>query len=312
MKKLTAIILAFATIISLALPIFADDEELITTEFTVVGSIYHEDSGYYEMAISYRNWIFSVSDNESRWYYTTSNVAFDLEKTRLALSSDGSEKGDAALNAVYDHEIIPFGTVVEVTWSGMIAETYPPQLEGIVSFRFTDKQTDYTLEDIAKQAKEMNEMRSGHFYTLPEGIMQDENLSDEVSSSSSGDYPAMIMVGETLYQLQYEIVAKVDDSAIIGYTSSYTNGEPSKDGETNFIGEGAPYAKVTDGIAVFYENEWHLFVPYGEYDPERAVIALYEIYDNPKTGIYPAFAWVALFGILAWCAAAMTVSKKTQ
>lgn len=37
---------------------------------------------------------------------------------------------------------------------------------------------------------------------------------------------------------------------------------PEKDGETNFNRElKMPYAKVTDGIAVLYENEWRLCTP---------------------------------------------------
>lgn len=55
---------------------------------------------------------------------------------------------------------------------------------------------------------------------------------------------------------------EVDNSAIIGYTSSYTDAFPEKDGETDFNREiGMPYAKVEEGIAVLYENEWHLCTP---------------------------------------------------
>ena len=55
---------------------------------------------------------------------------------------------------------------------------------------------------------------------------------------------------------------EVDNSAIIGYTSSYTDTFPEKDGETNFNREiGMPYAKVDEGIAVLYEDEWYLCTP---------------------------------------------------
>ena len=62
------------------------------------------------------------------------------------------------------------------------------------------------------------------------------------------------------YILQYKTeLLGVLASAIIGYTSSYTDTFPEKDGETNFNREiGMPYAKVEEGIAVLYENEWHL------------------------------------------------------
>ncbi|MBQ3194801.1 MAG: hypothetical protein IJB59_14665, partial [Oscillospiraceae bacterium] len=51
-------------------------------------------------------------------------------------------------------------------------------------------------------------------------------------------------------------------SAIIGYTTSYTDTYPEKDGETNFNRElNMPYARVEGGIAVLYENEWYLCTP---------------------------------------------------
>ncbi len=78
---------------------------------------------------------------------------------------------------------------------------------------------------------------------------------------SAGDWPAMIMVDGTLYYKAYTVVESIDNDAIIGYTSSYTNNEPSKDGETNFSRTlGLPYAKTEDGIAVKYNGQWNLFV----------------------------------------------------
>mgnify|MGYP007128703176 FL=1 len=56
--------------------------------------------------------------------------------------------------------------------------------------------------------------------------------------------------------------AEVDESSIIGYTTSYIDTFPEKDGETNFNRElEMPYAKVEGGIAVLYDNEWHLCTP---------------------------------------------------
>jgi len=78
---------------------------------------------------------------------------------------------------------------------------------------------------------------------------------------SAGDWPAMIMVDGTLYYKAYTVVESIDNDAIIGYTSSYTDNEPSKDGETNFSRTlGLPYAKTDDGIAVKYNGQWNLFV----------------------------------------------------
>jgi len=74
------------------------------------------------------------------------------------------------------------------------------------------------------------------------------------------DYPAAIMAEGNIYlKSATAMPAEIDESAIIGYTSSYTDTYPEKDGETNFNRElNMPYAKVEDGIAVLYENEWYL------------------------------------------------------
>ena len=77
------------------------------------------------------------------------------------------------------------------------------------------------------------------------------------------DYPAAIMVNEGIYLLTSDpMPAEVDESAIIGYTTSYTDTFPKKDGETNFNRElEMPYAEVEDGIAVLYNDEWYLCIP---------------------------------------------------
>lgn len=80
------------------------------------------------------------------------------------------------------------------------------------------------------------------------------------------DYPAAIMVeGEVYLKSGSPMPAEVDPSAIIGYTDSYTDTFPKKDGETNFNRElDMPYARVEGGIAVLYENEWYLCTPMNE------------------------------------------------
>lgn len=84
------------------------------------------------------------------------------------------------------------------------------------------------------------------------------------------DYPAAIMVNDTIYLLEGEpSPIEVEESAIIGYTSSYTDTFPEQNGETNFNRElKMPYAQVEGGIAVLYQNEWHLCVPKGNPNPE--------------------------------------------
>ena len=81
--------------------------------------------------------------------------------------------------------------------------------------------------------------------------------------SAATDYPAAIMAEGVIWLLPGEPMAgEVDDSAILGYTASYTDTFPEKDGETNFDREtGKPYAKVEGGLAVLYQNEWYLCTP---------------------------------------------------
>ena len=102
----------------------------------------------------------------------------------------------------------------------------------------------------------------------------------------SADYPAAIMVEDQLYYKPAQPssieegleVIMVDDQlylkpdhpspgevapeAVIGTTTSYTDEMPDKEGETNFDRElGCPYARVKEGIAVLYNNEWYICTP---------------------------------------------------
>ncbi len=94
----------------------------------------------------------------------------------------------------------------------------------------------------------------------PDNMVTSPEQVGSAIDEMTGDYPAMIMVDGTLYYLD-AVVGDVDESAIIGYTTSYTDHEPKQHGEVNFNRElGLPFAKVEDGIAVLYQNKWHLFV----------------------------------------------------
>lgn len=77
------------------------------------------------------------------------------------------------------------------------------------------------------------------------------------------DYPAAIMVDGVVYlKSGSPMPAEIDESAIIGYTTSYTDSFPEKNGETNFSrGLDLPYAKVEGGVAILCENEWYLCTP---------------------------------------------------
>lgn len=87
--------------------------------------------------------------------------------------------------------------------------------------------------------------------------------AEETAVTAEIDYPAAIMVNDIIYLFEGEPMAgEVDENAILGYTESYTDTFPAKNGETNFNRElEMPYAQVENGIAVLYENEWHLCIP---------------------------------------------------
>ena len=81
--------------------------------------------------------------------------------------------------------------------------------------------------------------------------------NDEESMVVMGDYPAAVMVDDVVYYLAYAMSAEIDESAIVGYTTSYTDEMPQSNGETNFSRElNLPYAKVEGGIAILHKNEW--------------------------------------------------------
>lgn len=82
-------------------------------------------------------------------------------------------------------------------------------------------------------------------------------------SGTETDYAAAIMVNDQIYYKSVQAIpAEIDESAILGYTKSYTETFPKKNGETNFNRElGMAYAKVEGGIAVLFENEWYLCNP---------------------------------------------------
>ena len=88
-------------------------------------------------------------------------------------------------------------------------------------------------------------------------------LAGCTSYGQETDYPAAIMVyGEIYYRSVEEFSGEVDESAILGYTESYTDTYPEKHGETNFNRElGMPYAKVDGGIVVLMNDEWYMCYP---------------------------------------------------
>lgn len=89
------------------------------------------------------------------------------------------------------------------------------------------------------------------------------------SSSSNGNFsgetqdfcPAILVDGQ-LYWSSGEVLSSVDESAILG-TTTYTDGIPDQDGQSNAVPEGARYARTDGGIAVEMDGEWVLFTTKG-------------------------------------------------
>lgn len=77
------------------------------------------------------------------------------------------------------------------------------------------------------------------------------------------DYPAMLMVDDVLYVDTFTTASSVEEKDILGYTKSYTKGEPRRNGQANFARERrAAYAAAEGGLAVQVGDEWRFFKAY--------------------------------------------------
>lgn len=91
------------------------------------------------------------------------------------------------------------------------------------------------------------------------------SLGEDVSGTEVAgveiDYPAAIMVDGELFLLDgRRTVEGVSEDSIIG-TTTHNEDLPQKNGEANWSSEPMPYAYTEDGVAVYFENEWHLCTP---------------------------------------------------
>lgn len=122
------------------------------------------------------------------------------------------------------------------------------------------------------------------------------DLEENVSTEGVVDYPAAFMANDTIYLVgEVPMSVEVDDSAIIGYTESYTDTFPEKNGETNFDHElGMPYAQVESGIAALYQNEWYLGTPFSNAEGENTITFDGVIIDHTLESIAPVICVKAL------------------
>lgn len=121
----------------------------------------------------------------------------------------------------------------------------------------------------------------------------------------ASDYPAAIMVGDTVYYLTSQAMpAEIDKSAVIGYTESYTDAFPKENNATNFNRElNMPIAKVENGVAVLYENEWRFCTPESSaYEDASAKTGNTSVLKEPPqlTILYADEGITALRGTYSW------------
>ncbi|MCR5031241.1 MAG: hypothetical protein K6A92_00115 [Lachnospiraceae bacterium] len=108
-----------------------------------------------------------------------------------------------------------------------------------------------------------------------EGSAKETTPETATATATTGDYPPMLMVNGILYQDSYEVYEPVTDpdatAQVIIQTQqvlTYTDGEPSADGEQNFDRSCETiYVEAGDGTDAIYvrmeeeANLWHIFVP---------------------------------------------------
>lgn len=78
---------------------------------------------------------------------------------------------------------------------------------------------------------------------------------------TEGDYPAAIMVNDTIYYSTGEqLSGEVNESVVIRNITSYTDEMLAKNGEANFNRDlDSEYTFTDEGLAVCIDNEWILF-----------------------------------------------------
>ena len=190
-------------------------------------------------------------------------------------------EGDDNLTETYKSFLktgeLPVGTVVSISWSGLIAESYPEQFEGVFGLTVTSKKTDYSEADLKAE--------TDAFY-------------EEFSGSTQGDYPAMIFYNGVLYKLAdsaLELPQDVDFASL--GTLSYVEGEPTVSGTQNYSLDPVDFAEAVyngvDCLVARCDGDFRFFLPYGVTVPElegqsyQSVPnpgALNPEYKNPETG----------------------------
>ncbi len=159
-------------------------------------------------------------------------------------------EGDAELTETYKNFIktgeLPVGTVVSISWTGMILDSYPAQLEGVFGLTVTSKESDYSDADLKAKMDAFNE---------------------EFEGSSQGDYPAMIFYKGVLYKLSDSALELPQGAEFkpIG-TLSYVEGEPTESGTQNYSRQPVEFAEAVyngvDCLVAYCDGDYRFFLPY--------------------------------------------------
>lgn len=94
----------------------------------------------------------------------------------------------------------------------------------------------------------------------------DKQFSEEtVTESAAVDMPALIMVDGVVYYDSAEISEVLRCGVMDGEITSICEEIPSENDQSNF-GTGFGYQKMENRVDVLIDGEWHIFLPYSEFD----------------------------------------------
>lgn len=201
------------------------------------------------------------NNNNTQYFFSAKVMEVDKDYLLLEVFDTGNTK-------------LSNGTNVEVSTDVIAASGCPEfvvdEYARVVMARDVDKNSSkrlealsiYKTDETGKSIEDRNKLIYGSTHD-PNADNSEYVVNNEGEGLSvNADYPAAIMVNDVIYYLSHEMPVEIDESAIIGYTISYTDVMPRSNGETNFNRElNMPIAKVEKGIAVLYNNEWVLCFP---------------------------------------------------
>lgn len=263
MKRIIAVLAAVFLIFAAAVPVSASYER----SPSVVISSERGSTGYYILFCA--KIILHNPDGTDRIDYDWADIGFSFDEAY----SDGSEKGDAALEAVKNGEPIPVGVNIELIGDNItIQESLPPSYSGVEGVRFVDGENVFTDEEIMEQIDDRNAfMGLWSWFPYPGGNPEYEDYA--------------IVVDGILYKLALDeegLPLEIRSSADIDYkdAADYVSGTPQKSGEQNLAYTGASYGKLpdSDSLIVSMTNGW----VYWRFDPVGAIAGA--DVKNPETG----------------------------